>query len=86
VKDEQTRDIKGLLGSGEYFKVLTLLKSHGISYKDMAFGFDRYYFNEGLYRLAGNDVFLIYTLGLHVPFRCAYLKCSDCDYRLRLSL
>ena len=76
----------GLLDSKSYFKVLSLLRRHGIAYSDIGFGFERFYYSNGLYRVSNGRVSMVYSLGLYTPFRCEYLDCSECPPELRLKL
>jgi hypothetical protein len=77
---------KGVLNSEEYFEVLSLLRENGITYSDIGFGFDRYYFNRGLYRLDPAGVHLIFVMDFVRPFKCRYLSCTDCRPEFRLTL
>jgi hypothetical protein len=85
-KKNLVRQHKGLLNSSKYFEVLKLFKHYGINYCSHHFGFDRYYFNEGLYRITPDKVYLVFAFNMFVPMKCQHLSLQDCHPRLRLQL
>jgi len=76
----------GILDSKNYRKALALLRACGIQYKDVGFGFDRYYWYNGLYRVSGGKVFLIYAMNIVLPYTGDSIDCRESVYSKRLGL
>jgi len=74
---------QGLLDSTNYRRIQNYLKSKGISYHDRSNGIEIHYWNNGLYRISGSIIHLIFVLRFAVPFKCKYLSCKHCpaDFR-----
>jgi len=83
---QKNKKCGGILDSRNYFKAIALLKRHGISYFDIGFGFDRFFWYNGLYRVAGDKVFLIYTFGPLIPHNSQCIDFRECPFKLRLGL
>ena len=79
-------NFKGLLKTGEYHEVLDLLRQRGITYRDIGFGFDRFFFDKGLYRITHDTVYLIYSFSPARPHACACLSYRDQHVNFRPTL
>ena len=74
---------KGMLRSKDYDEVMALLAEIGITYIDVGFGFDKFYFDEGLYRLTSDTAYLIYGFNMYRPVKCECLSFRDCHPKFR---
>jgi len=76
----------GILDSRNYLKALVLLKKYGITYRDIGYGFDRYYWYSGLYRVSGDTGHLIYAFDTHMPIKIRNLDYRECPASMRIRL
>jgi len=76
----------GILDSKNYYRAVAVLKRHGIRYADKGFGFDRYYWYSGLYRVSGGIIYKIYADETYLPFRGICLDSRECPVKLRSRL
>ena len=74
---------KGYLLSAEYAEVLKTLRAAGVVYVDAYFGWSRYFWDKGLYRVTKRTVYPIFSFCIHRPHDCQCLSFREMAFKLR---
>jgi len=74
---------RGYLLTRQYTDVLEILRQEGVTYRDTRFGFDRFYYDDGLYRVSADKVFAIYSFSIARPHKCTCLSFRDMAFQFR---